>query len=112
MVNRRVIMSLTWPALSLLLGVLALVPLASPAWPADAGIDYPGTVVMVDPGAGKLAVKKEGGGSRFTFVVNDKTQFEGGLKSLKDVKQGAPVLVKYVTEGSQYTALKVTAKGK
>jgi hypothetical protein len=80
---------------------------------ADAGADYPGTVVMVDATAGKLAVKKEGGGSRFTFVVNDKTQFGGpGLKSLQDLRQGAAVTVNYIVNGSQYIALKVTAKGK
>jgi len=112
MVRGRFIMRATWAALAVLLASITLVALALPAWAADAGTDYPGTVVMVDASAGKLAVKKEGGGSRFTFVVNDKTQFEGGLKSLKDVKQGSAVVVKYVTEGSQYTALKVTPKGK
>ena len=94
------------------LAVVALLLIGVPAWAADAGTDYPGTVVMVDASAGKLAVKKEGGGSRFTFVVNDKTQFDGGIKSLKDVKQGAPVIVKYMVEGSQYTALKITARTK
>ena len=105
-------MRATRAALSLLLASITLLALAQPAWTADAGTDYPGTVVMVDASAGKLAVKKEGGGSRFTFVVNDKTQFEGGLKSLKDLQQGSAVVVKYVTEGSRYMALKVTPKGK
>ncbi len=79
---------------------------------AQGGTDFPGTVLMVDAAAGKLAVKKETGGTRFTFLVNDKTQFEGpGLKSLKDVMKGDSVTVHYQVSGSQYFALKVT-KGK
>jgi Cu/Ag efflux protein CusF len=79
---------------------------------AQSGTEFPGTVVMVDQAAGKLAVKKEAGGTRFTFVVNDKTQFEGpGLKSLKDIKKGDNVTVNYQVTGSQYVAVKVT-KGK
>ncbi|HKW85888.1 MAG TPA: hypothetical protein VJM82_02360 [Nitrospiraceae bacterium] len=78
---------------------------------AQAGIDFPGTVLMVDPAAGKLSVKKDGGGTRFTFVVNDKTQFGGaGLKSLKDVKKGDNVTVNYVVSGSLYIAQKVSKK--
>lgn len=87
--------------------------LLAPASLAQSGTDFPGTAVMVDPAAGKLAVKKEAGGTRFTFVVNDKTRFEGpGLKSLKDVKKGDSVTVNYQVTGSQYVALKVTAKSK
>ncbi len=78
---------------------------------AQGGTDFPGTVLMVDPTAGKLSVKKDGGGTRFTFVVNDKTQFEGtGLKNLKDVKKGDNVTVNYVVTGSQYIAQKVSKK--
>lgn len=78
---------------------------------AQSGTDFPGTVLMVDPAAGKLSVKKDGGGTRFAFVVNDKTQFEGaGLKSLKDVKKGDNVTVNYVVTGSQYIAQKVSKK--
>lgn len=78
---------------------------------AESGTDFPGTVLMVDPAAGKLSVKKDGGGTRFTFVVNDKTQFEGaGLNSLKDVKKGDNVTVNYVVTGSQYIAQKVSKK--
>lgn len=80
------------------------------AW-AQAGVEFPGTVLMVDPAAGKLAVKKDGGGTRFTFVVTDKTQFEGAIKSLKDVKKDDKVTVLYVVTGSQYLAQKVM-KGK
>ena len=74
------------------------------------GTDFPGTVLLVDAAAGKLAVKKDAGGTRFTFVVNDKTQFEGGVKGLKDVKKGDTVTVNYQGTGSQYLALKVTKK--
>lgn len=78
---------------------------------AESGTDFPGTVLMVDPAAGKLSVKKDGGGTRFTFVINDKTQFEGaGLNSLKDVKKGDNVTVNYVVTGSQYIAQKVSKK--
>jgi len=78
---------------------------------AESGTDFPGTVLMVDPVAGKLSVKKDGGGTRFTFVINDKTKFEGaGLNSLKDVKKGDNVTVNYVATGSQYIAQKVSKK--
>jgi len=78
---------------------------------AQGGTDFPGIVLMVDPAAGKLAVKKDAGGTRFTFAVNDKTQFDGpGLKSLKDVKKGDNVTVNYQVIGSQYLAVKVTKK--
>jgi len=77
---------------------------------ADAPVEYPGTVVMVDAAAGKLAVKKEGGSTRFTFVVNDKTQFDGGAKSLKDLKKDDKVTVSYVVNGSQYLAQKIAKK--
>ena len=80
---------------------------------AQGGTDFPGTVLMVDAAAGKLGVKKESGGTRFTFVVNEKTQFEGpGLKSLKDVKKGDSVTVTYQVTGSQYVAVKVIAKSR
>jgi hypothetical protein len=74
------------------------------------GTDFSGTVLMVDPVAGKLAVKKAGGGTRFTFVVNDKTQFEGATGSLKDLKTGDAVTVHYQVAGSQYLALKIASK--
>ena len=74
------------------------------------GTDFTGTVLLVDPTAGKLALKKEGSGTRFTFVVNDKTQFESGLKSLTDVKKGDSLTVQYRVVGSHYVALKVMPK--
>lgn len=77
---------------------------------ADDAVDYPGTVVLVDVAAGKLAVKKEGGGTRFTFVVNGKTQFQGSAKSLKDLQKGDNVTVTYVVNGSQYLAQRITKK--
>ncbi len=78
---------------------------------AESGTDFAGKVLMVDAAAGKLSVMKEGRGTRFAFVVNDKTQFEGaGLKSLKDVKKGDNVTVNYVVTGSQYIAQKVSKK--
>ncbi|MEP6887327.1 MAG: hypothetical protein ABI945_03295 [Nitrospirales bacterium] len=76
---------------------------------AQGGTDFKGTV-LADPAAGKLIVKKDEGGTRFTFVVNDKTQFMGsGLKSLADIKKGDHVIVNYVVNGSQYVAQKVAA---
>ena len=78
---------------------------------SESGTEFGGTVLAVDAAAGKLTVKKEGGGTRFTFVANDKTRFEGsGLKSLKDVKKGDSVTVMYVVTGSQYFAQKVAKK--
>jgi hypothetical protein len=81
--------------------------------PVHGGTDFAGTVLSVDPKAGKFAVKKTDSGTRFTFVANDKTAFEGGnLKGLKDLKKGDQVTVTYQIAGSQYIALKVTAKEK
>ncbi|HEY6085717.1 MAG TPA: hypothetical protein VIU63_10000 [Nitrospira sp.] len=77
---------------------------------AETGTEFPGTVVMVDPAAGKFAVKKDGGGTRFTFVVDDKTKFSGsGLTGLKDLKKDDKVVVFYQVRGSQYTALSITS---
>ena len=80
---------------------------------AQGTTDFSGTVLAVDAAAGKLSVKKADGGTRFTFVVNNKTQFTGGgLKSLADVKKGDSLTVTYLVSGSQYVATKVTAQGK
>jgi hypothetical protein len=77
---------------------------------AQAGTDFQGTVLTADPAAGKLIVKKDEGGTRFTFVVNDKTQFTGsGLKNLADLKKGDHVVVTFLVNGAQYVAQKVTA---
>src|ERR1051326_6312111 len=79
----------------------------APSWAAETGAEFKGSVASVDAAAKKFAVKKEGGGSRFTFVVNDKTKFEGEAKSLNDLKPGIAVTVHYVVTGSQYIALRV-----
>jgi hypothetical protein len=76
---------------------------------AQGGTDFKGTV-LADPAAGKLIVKKDEGGTRFTFVVNEKTQFIGsGLKTVADIKKGDHVIVNYVVNGSQYIAQTVSA---
>jgi hypothetical protein len=96
--------------LLLILMAGSLAPLISSVT-AQTGTEFSGTVLTVDPAAGKLAVKKEGGGTRFTFVTNDKTTFEGaGLRALADLKKGDAVTVTYVTTGSQYVAQRVTRK--
>jgi len=76
---------------------------------AQEGTDFKGTV-LADPAAGKLIVKKDEGGTRFTFVIDDKTKFMGSMvKSLADIKKGDHVMVTYVVNGSQYVARNVTA---
>lgn len=76
---------------------------------AQGGTDFKGTV-LTDPAAGKLVVKKDEGGTRFTFVVNEKTQFIGsGLKTVADIKKGDHVVVHYVVTGSQYIAQTISA---
>ena len=76
---------------------------------AQDGTDFKGTV-LADPAAGKLIVKKDEGGTRFTFVIDDKTKFMGSMvKSLADIKKGDHVMVTYLVNGSQYVARNVTA---
>ncbi|HSE58521.1 MAG TPA: hypothetical protein VLA99_07445 [Nitrospiraceae bacterium] len=76
-------------------------------------VEFAGTVLSVDVGAKKFAVLKEGGGTRFTFVANDHTQFKGeGLKSVGDLKKGDAVTVTYKVVGSQYQAQVVAKKAK
>jgi hypothetical protein len=77
----------------------------------DSGIEFPGTVLTVDHTTGKFAVKKDSGGTRFTFVANDKTKFQGtGLASLKDLQKDDKVVVLYHVQGSQYLAISVTKR--
>lgn len=71
-------------------------------------VDFPGTVLKVDDAAGKLTVKKEG--TRFTFVVDGRTQY-AGVNALKEIKAGDAVTVTYIVMGSQYIAQKI-AKSK
>ena len=94
----------------LLVGVLLVVSCAGAAVVhAQEGTDFQGTVLTADPGSGKLIVKKDEGGTRFTFVVNDKTQFTGtGIKNLADMKKGDHVIVTYLVNGTQYVAQKIT----
>ena len=76
---------------------------------AAGGIEFPGTVITVDSTAGKVAVKKDGGGTRFTFTTNEQTQFQGtSLTSLKDLKKDDKVVVVYQMQGSQYVALSIS----
>ncbi|MCE3223827.1 MAG: hypothetical protein K0S58_2007 [Nitrospira sp.] len=77
---------------------------------AAEGTEYVGIVLSIDMSSGKFAVKKDGGGSRFTFVANEKTHFEGGAKAVKDLKKGDHVSVLYQMQGSQYVALNVTIR--
>jgi Cu/Ag efflux protein CusF len=70
-------------------------------------VDFPGTVLKVDDAAGKLTVKKEG--TRFTFVVDGRTQY-AGVKALREIKAGDAVTVSYITMGSQYVAQKIAKK--
>ena len=77
---------------------------------AEGGTEFVGTVLSVDTASGKFAVKKDGGGSRFTFVANEKTHFDGGVKAMKDLKKDDHVAVLYQVQGSQYVALNVALK--
>ena len=70
-------------------------------------VDFPGTVLKVDDAAGKLTVKKEG--TRFTFVVDGRTQY-AGVKELKEIKAGDAVTVSYIAMGSRYVAQKIVKK--
>lgn len=77
---------------------------------AEGGTEFVGTIVSVETTSGKFAVKKDGGGSRFTFVANEKTYFDGGAKAVQDLKKDDHVTVLYLVQGSQYLALNVTLK--
>lgn len=70
-------------------------------------VDFTGTVLKVDDASGKLAVKKDG--TRFTFVVDGRTQY-AGVKALKEIKAGDAVAVTYIVMGSQYIAQKIVKK--
>lgn len=74
---------------------------------ALAGEQFAGEVLKVDVTANKLTVKKADG-NRFTFVVDAKTAFTGGRKSLHDLAKGDQVTVEFQTGGGQYTALRVS----
>jgi hypothetical protein len=80
---------------------------SEPAQAAE-GTEFAGTVLSVDVSSGKFAVKKDGGGSRFTFVANENTHFDGGPKAVKDLQKDDHVRVLYLVQGPQYVALKVS----
>ncbi len=91
---------------------LVIVFLLTPPRLVRAGdvVDFPGTVISADAAANKLAVKKDGGGTRFSFTMTEKTRFQG-VSGLKDLKKDDHVVVQYQVEGSKYLAVTVT-KGK
>lgn len=94
-----------------LLTIAVATCLSYPLVQAQEGAEFPGIVVTVDQATGKFAVKKDGGGTRFTFTANEKTKFSGaGLASFKDMKKDDHVLVIYKVQGPQYLALSVTKK--
>ena len=73
-------------------------------------VEFAGVVMTADARTGKMAVKKEGGGTRFTFVTNEQTRWEGGLKGMADVKKDDSVVVLYQVQGTQYLAVRVAPK--
>ena len=81
---------------------------ASPIVWAEGGTEFLGTVLTVDQATGKFAVKKESGGTRFTFTANEKTKYQGNVTSLKDLKKDDKVVVVYEVHGPQYLALRIT----
>lgn len=93
--------------------VIALIVLGTGVVSSQAGdaIEFSGTVLTVDQATGRFAVRKDGGGTRFTFTANGHTKFAGaGLASLKDLKKDNHVLVVYRVQGSQYLADSITRK--
>ena len=96
-----------WVILGMVVLVACIAVVSTPVLAQNA-VDFPGTVLKVDDTAGKLTVKKDG--TRFTFVVDGRTQY-AGVKALKEIKAGDAVTVTYITLGSQYVAQKIT-KGK
>lgn len=80
----------------------------SPMALAESGTEFAGTVLTLDQTTGKFAVKKDGGGTRFTFTANEKTKYQGGLTGLKDLKKDDKIIVVYEVHGPQYLALRIT----
>mgnify|MGYP003335487779 FL=1 len=90
---------------------IAVIGLVLPQTRAGESVEFPGIVLTVDQATGKFAVKKDGGGTRFTFTANAHTKFSGpGLSSLKDLKKDDHVLVLYTVQGPQYLAVSVAKK--
>ena len=95
----------------LILSLVFLHAIASTGWSeAAAEVEFAGTVLTADAKTGKIAVKKESGGTRFTFVTNEQTRWEDGLKGIGDLKKDDHVVVVYQVQGAQYLALRVTPK--
>jgi hypothetical protein len=90
-----------------LMFVISIAIIGAPVLAQNA-VDFPGTVLKVDDVSGKLTVKKDG--TRFTFVVDGRTQY-AGINALKDIKAGDAVTVTYIVMGNQYIAQKI-AKSK
>jgi hypothetical protein len=98
-----------WCRLLLLLVLMGMI--ATAARPvAAAEVEFAGTVISADAKTGKIAVKKEAGGTRFTFVTNEQTRWESGLKGIGDLKKDDHVVVGYQVQGSQYIAIRVAPK--
>jgi len=87
--------------------LLVCIAVIGPPAYAQSFVEFAGTVLKVDAAAGKLTVKKEG--TRFTFVVDGRTQYKG-IKDLKDIKSGDAVMVSYIAMGGQYVAQKIVKK--
>ncbi|HET6673808.1 MAG TPA: hypothetical protein VFG71_00645 [Nitrospiraceae bacterium] len=96
----------SWIVLLVLLCVITMTGSAE----AAAEVEFAGTVLTADAKTGKLAVKKESGGTRFTFVTGEQTRWEDGLKGIADLKKDDHVVVVYQVQGSQYIALRVAPK--
>jgi hypothetical protein len=98
-----------WYRLLFLVVLMSSIATAGQAWAATE-VEFAGTVIAADAKTGKIAVKKESGGTRFTFVTNEQTRWESGLKGIGDLKKDDHVVVGYQVQGSQYIALRVATK--
>jgi hypothetical protein len=98
-----------WLPVLLMFVLMSALATAGPS-KAAGEVEFPGTVISADAKTGKMAVKKESGGTRFTFVTNDQTRWESGLKGIGDLKKDDHIVVWYQVQGSQYIALRVAPK--
>lgn len=104
---KQIITQHVWVTLAMAVLVMYVAAVSAPAVFAQNTVDFPGTVLKVDDASGKLTVKKDG--TRFTFVVDGRTQY-AGVKALKEIKAGDAVTVTYIVMGSQYIAQKIAKK--
>jgi hypothetical protein len=93
--------------LLLLVGILAGAMMSASFAMAAGEVEFAGTVLAADAKAGKLTVKKDAGGTRFTFLTNEETRWEPDLKGIGDLKKEDHVTVWYQMQGSQYVARRV-----